>query len=273
MDMEKLHVLMALWENPDNTKKVSAIARNMGVQSYQVSRIMSALEQEGLVDKSIERHPVLTDAGCAFAKDFQRKRDILITHLIYEGVEEEQAKRDAWYWAESVSDETMEVLEAANEHYRIKYELREEKSFSGNILCKLMRDGDYPISFIFYKIDGKARGELSMANNGFENPCILQVRDGKGTIRLKTKRISAESGSDGHTMAGKIDQVKYYDHHRYVEAKQQGDLISFPANAIRFMNCGTGMTQFLCGTINLKMHCSVGRIHMPESETLFSITI
>ena len=167
----------------------------------------------------------------------------------------------------------MEVLEAANEHYRIKYELREEKSFSGNILCKLMRDGDYPISFIFYKIDGKARGELSMANNGFENPCILQVRDGKGTIRLKTKRISAESGSDGHTMAGKIDQVKYYDHHRYVEAKQQGDLISFPANAIRFMNGGTGMTQFLCGTINLKMHGSVGRIHMPESETLFSITI
>ena len=56
MDMEKLHVLMALWENPDNTKKVSVIARNMGVQSYQVSRIMSALEQEGFVDKSIERH-------------------------------------------------------------------------------------------------------------------------------------------------------------------------------------------------------------------------
>lgn len=273
MDMEKLRVIMALWENPDDTRKVSAIAREMGIQSYQVSRIMSVLEQEGYVDKSVDRHPALTAEGRAFAKEYQCKRDILITHLIYEGVEEEQAKRDAWYWAESVSDETMKVLEAANEHYRIKYELREEKTFSGNILCKLMRDGDYPISFIFYKIDGRSRGELSMANNGFENPCILHVEDGKGTVYLRTKKILAESGADGHMMAGKVDKVQYYDKRRYVEAKQEGDVISFPANAMRFMNCGTGMTQFLCGTINLKMHCSVGRIHMPESETLFSVTI
>lgn len=112
-----------------------------------------------------------------------------------------------------------------------------------------------------------------MANNGFENPCILRVRGGKGTILLTTKKISAESGADGHQMAGKIDQVQYFDRHRYVAAGQEGDVISFPANAMRFLNRGTGMTQFLCGTIRLKMHCSVGRIHMPESETLFSITI
>lgn len=47
-----------------------------------------------------------------------------------------------------------------------------------------------------------------MANNGFENPCILRVRGGKGIILLTTKKISAESGADGHLMAGNFFLIK-----------------------------------------------------------------
>lgn len=51
------------------------------------------------------------------------------------------------------------------------------------------------------------------------------------------------------------------------------DVFAFPVNAMQFVNCGMGVGQFLNGTLKMKMKCSVGPLHMPESVTLFTLTI
>ena len=165
------------------------------------------------------------------------------------------------------------MLDEANERYRIKNELRGECAFSGNILCKLMRDGDYKFSYVFYRMCSEDGNVLSMANNGFENPCTLSVKNGKGTIRLKSKRVSANSAVNGHMMMGEVSKVMYFDGITYKEAIKEGDEILIPVNMIQFVNSGTGIGQFMNGTVNMKMQCSVGNVHMPESVALFSMTI
>lgn len=54
---------------------------------------------------------------------------------------------------------------------------------------------------------------------------------------------------------------------------KEGDEILIPVNMIQFVNSGTGIGQFMNGTVNMKMQCSVGNVHMPESVALFSMTI
>ena len=269
----KNQVLMALCDNVDEEKNVSSIAKILNEKSYKISRVLSALEQEGLVDKKVERHPRLTETGKKKIEEYKYKVGIFINHLLYEGISEENAKKDAVRWALSASEETMNVLDEANERYRIKNELRGECAFSGNILCKLMRDGDYKFSYVFYRMCSEDGNVLSMANNGFENPCTLSVKNGKGTIRLKSKRVSANSAVNGHMMMGEVSKVMYFDGITYKEAIKEGDEILIPVNMIQFVNSGTGIGQFMNGTVNMKMQCSVGNVHMPESVALFSLTI
>ena len=269
----KLQALMALYWNDDRERNVSAIAQTLNVPKYKVSRLLTALETEGLVDKSIDRHPRLTELGWQKAEEYQKKISISVNHLLFEGVDEEHAKRDAFFWALHTTDETMRILEAANERYRIKNELRGEKKFSGNILCKLMHEGDYEFSFIFYRLDPEDGSVLSMANHGFENPCRLIVRGGKGTVQLKAVPMLAGSAVDGHMMAGEVSDVQYFDGEKYCNTARRGEYISFPAQALEFVNCGTGVGQFMTGTVKIKMQCSVGPMHMPESTALFTLTI
>lgn len=269
----KIQVMTALYDNADSEKNVSSIARVLNEKNYKISRVLSALEQEELVDKKVERHPRLTVKGIKLIEECKYKTDIFVNHLLYEGVSEENAKKDAIKWALNTSDETMKVLDEANERYRIKNELRGECAFSGNILCKLMRDGDYKFSYVFYRMCSEDGNVFSMANNGFENPCILSVKNKKGTIRLKIKRVSANSAVNGHMMIGEVSRVMYFDGIAYKEAVREGNEILIPANTIQFVNSGTGIGQFMNGTINMKMQCSVGNMHMPESVALFSMTI
>lgn len=269
----KLQVLMALHSPEEKERTVSYIAKSLALKPYQVSRIMTALESEGLADKSVDRHPQLTRMGEMKAEEYEEKISICITHLLYEGVEEEYARQDAIYWAMNTSEQTMKVLKDANERYRIKRGLRGENNFSGNILCKIMREGDYDCTFVFYRLDPEGGNILSMANQGFENPCKLIVRQGEGTIQLKAVPMVANSGMDGHSMTGEVSLFQYFDGQGFKQANRKGDYISFPANALEFVNCGTGVGQFMTGTAKIKMQCSVGKMHMPESIALFSITI
>lgn len=269
----KLQVLLALHSPEEKERTVSFIAKSLALKPYQVSRIMSTLEAEGLADKSVDRHPKLTRMGERKAEEYKEKISVCITHLLYEGVEETYARQDAVYWAMNTSEQTMKVLKDANERYRIKRDLRGENNFSGNILCKIMKEGEYDCTFVFYRLDPEGESVLSMANQGFENPCRMIVRQGVGTIQLKAVPMVANSGMDGHSMTGEVSSFQYFDGQGFKPANRRGDDISFPANALEFVNCGTGVGQFMTGTVKIKMQCSVGKMHMPESIALFSITI
>ncbi len=66
-------------------------------------------------------------------------------------------------------------------------------SFTGSTLCNMLGNGIYRFPFPVYRETTKYGNNISMANNGFEHPCVLSVRDGVGMLQLKAVDLSAQS--------------------------------------------------------------------------------
>lgn len=272
-DILRFRVMLCFLKSAPEHCTVTGISRTLKEEKYTISRIMQSLEKEGLIDRTNVRSPVLTEAGHTLAERYSERVEIATTHLLYEGVDIENAKRDACYWALYCSDKLMEVVSSSEERYRVKHELRNRQSFSGAELCRLMKDGSYQFPFIVYREQVKNNSNLSMANEGFEHPCTLYVNGGVGFIQLRSLTITAKSGANGTMLSGKVDKMEYFDSGQFISAEMHGNVISFPAEVLNFVNMGSGVGQILHGSACLKMQCSCGSMHMPESKAIFTILI
>ncbi len=271
-DILRLRVLLCFLKR-DETCTVMGISRTLKEAKQNISRAMIALEKDGLLDRSNPRCPTLTAPGYQKAKYYAERIEITLNHLLYEGVDVESARQDAFQWALYCSDKTMETIRATEQRYRVKYELRDQKQFSGRQLCKLLKDGVYQFPFLIYREHVKNGTNISMANEGFEHPCTLYVDDGEGWIQLRSQSISAKSASNGRLLRGRAQSMQYFDSGRFVDAERNGNVFSFPAEVLHFVNMGNGVGQILHGSCPVKMECSVGLIHMPESTAIFTILI
>lgn len=274
-DILRLRVLLAFYQMEDDSSIVMNISRMLGEEHYVISRVINSLEKDALIKRISPRKPVLTDKGLSEAERYSKRMELTLNHLLYEGVSIENARNDAYRWALNNTDETMAVIANAEEKYRVKYELRECNKFNGRDLCKCMNDGVYKFPFIIYReqIGRNHRTNISMANEGFEHPCELVISNGTGKIYLKALTVSANSKKSGTLMQGKVQTVKYYQNNAFVETERNGDTICFPAECLEFLNIGSGVDQILHGSVCLKMKCSAGVIHMPESIAIFTVFI
>ena len=266
--------ILLCFKNEDEEKtSVTNIARILGEPKYTISRMMTAMEQEGLIDKSDERHPKLTDKGHDTAFKFSDKIELAASHLMYEGLDTAHARQDAFFWAMYNSDETMEIIRRTEEKYRVKFALRDRKEFNGRYLSSKFHDGVYQFPFLIYREKIKNGNNISMANNGFDHPCTFVVKDGVGTIQLRAREIEARSKLTGKMMQGRVEKLQYYMNGEYFSAERVAGVYSFPAEVLRFVNMGNGVEQILHGSVVLKMTSSVGPMQMPESTAVFNILI
>jgi hypothetical protein len=74
-------------------------------------------------------------------------------------------------------------------------------------------------------------------------------------------------------LRGRAQSIQYFDSGRFVDSERDGNVFSFPAEALQFVNMGSGIGQILHGSCPVKIVCSVGLIHMPESSAIFTILI
>lgn len=269
----KLRVLLCFLKNDDDTCTVGGIAKTLDVTKQRVSRVLMDLEKEGWMDRSNSRHPFLTEEGQRVAKAYSDRIVVSLDHLLFEGVSLEKAQQDAYHWALYNTDETMQVIKSAEARYRVKYELRDKKEFTGSVLCKKLRDGVYPFNFVLYREHIKDGSNLSMANAGFEHPGHLVVKGGVGKVQLHAINIHANSPVTKKELTGKVDQLRYFDHGSFTAAEISGDVITFPADALTFVNIGKDINQVLHGSVCLRIRCSVNPIHMPESVSIFNMIL
>lgn len=274
LDILRMQVLVSFLNESPKLCTVTGLAKTLGEGKQKISRQLTALEEEGLIDKSDPRHPKLTAEGKKMAEYYEERRSIALNHLLYEGLEMDKALHDADVWAVFNSDETMQVIRNAEQTYRAKYELRKRTAaFDGDAFCSYFADGEYTFPFLFYREEVKNGSNLSMANEGFDHPCTLSVKNGRGMVRLKAVNMSAESPKTGREMRGKIRSLEYWDKKGYVRAKEDGDWFCFPAKVLQILSMGEGIGQILHGSVCLKMQCTVGTAHMPESTAIFTIII
>lgn len=272
-DILKLRTLLCFLNKEDGACTVTKIARTLGVEKYSISRALSSLEEEGLVNRENTRKPVLTEEGQKAADRYAKRIRISVNHLMYEGVDMSSAKADAFHWALYNSEKSMEVFQAVDVRYHVKYELSEKKEFDGAVLCKKLPDGAYPFPFLIYRAKMENGSNISWANSGFENSCLLTVQDGIGTIQLRTKMMSAVNPRTGKEEDGYLRSMKYFELGEYVNAEHSGTLVSFPAAVLHFINVGSGVGRVLHGSVCVKLGSVVGAKEMPEYDAVFTILI
>lgn len=270
LEILKMRVLICFLNENARICTVTGLATMFGEGKQKMHRIFATLEKEGLLNRSNPRSPVLTELGREKAHYYENRINIVLNHLLYEGLDMDNAEHDAYAWALFSSDKGMEIIKSSEQRYRAKYELRKREQFDGTELCKHLHDGEYRLPFLIYKEHITDGNNLSMSNSGFEHPCILTVTNGEGTIQLRPKEIWARSQMTGQEMIGRVRMLMYWDGMTFKNAETVNGMLTFPASTLSFLNIGSGMEQILHGSVCLKMQCSVGTNHMPEATAIFA---
>ena len=273
IDVLKLRVLLAFLNEAPKVCTVTGFSNLFGEGKQKMSRLLITMEKEGLICRENVRNPQLTAYGLELAKRFDDRYNVVLNHLLYEGVDLDSAEHDALIQALYLSAEGIRTIRQAERCYQAKYRLRKQSSFSGEELCSFLPDGEYRLAFLFYR-ETACDGEIvSMANRGFEHPCTLSLKEGTGKILLTPLVMEARSKTTGALMAGSIRNLTYLEHGRFKPAHIENESLVIPPNALSFLNMGSGIGQILHGSVIMRMDCSVGTAHMPESTAIFTMFI
>lgn len=274
LEILKMRALICFLNEDPALCTVTGLADILGEGKQKISRLLMSLEKEGLLDRSDLRRPRLTQAGREQASYYEKRTNIVLNHLLYEGLDLNDAEHDAYAWARFSSERGMEIIKSSEQRYRAKYELRRQKEFGGEELCRHLADGEYSFPFLIYRETVRGGTNLSMANEGFRHPCVLRVADGRGQIVLQPVDLSAKSPLTGRKMNGRVRKLTILQPDgAFMRAEEDGENLAFSADVLHFLNIGEGMGQILHGSVCMRMQCSVGTMHMPESTAIFTIMI
>ena len=270
----QIQLLLYYLEAEPKKRTVTDSARILGTTKWAVTRALDALEKLALMERVEGRKSVLTTAGKRTAQQLLHQRKILEQYMQYRDIPPAQIKENALRaLSAGFSDEFMDRLAEQEGRMRLKEIFAGHRDFHGGDICNYLKDGSYYFPFIIYREQIKNHNNLSMANRGFENPCELIVKDHEGLVYLAVKTVSAESMSSGKKMEGRVNKMQYLYDGEFRDGGIDGRYVYFPVTALNFIAMGKGRDTLLHGSVCLKMQCSVGDMHMPESSAIFTMFI
>lgn len=265
----RLKYLIYLEQSHGRECSVTQMAQLFGVNKSTVSRTIEYFKKSGVLFEGTMK---LTGYGQKLVDEYRENRNRLALWLSERfGVPEEIAREDAVNILVSVSDTTCEALMRETARNNLHANLRENKKISGHTLCAMLDDGMYPVPYTFYRRQSAGDHYISMANAGFVHPCMLEVKNGNGVIRLKAQKVQNESRLGGLLLSGRAGSVKYLAGRHFAPATRDGDTYFFPASYIQFTY--SKEEDILQGSTMLRMTCTVGEMHMPESAAVFTLLL
>ena len=270
----QIQLLLYYLEAEPKKRTVTDSARILGTTKWAVTRTLDALEKQDVVERQENRKTVLTASGKKLAEKCRGQMKILEQYMQYQDIPPVQIKENALRaLSAGFSDEFMARLAEQEGRMRLKEIFAGHRDFHGGDICNYLKDGSYYFPFIIYREQIKNHNNLSMANKGFENPCELIVKDHEGLVYLAVKTVSAESMSSGKKMEGRVNKMQYLYDGEFRDGGIDGRYVYFPVTALNFIAMGKGRDTLLHGSVCLKMQCSVGDMHMPESTAIFTMFI
>ena len=251
----QIQLLLYFLEAEAKKRTVTDAARYLNKPKSTLTHILDSLDELALMERVEGRKSVLTAAGEKTAQELLHRRKILEQYMQYQDIPPAQIKENALRaLSAGFSDEFMARLAEQESRMHLK-------------------DGSYYFPFIIYREQIKNHNNLSMANKGFDNPCELIVKDHEGLVYLSVKTMSAESMSSGKKMEGRVSKMQYLYDGEFWNGGIDGRYVYFPVTALNFIAMGKGRDTLLHGSVCLKMQCSVGDMHMPESTAIFTMFI
>ena len=270
----QIQLLLYFLEAEPKKRTVTDAARYLNKPKSSLTHILDSLDGLALMERVEGRKSVLTAAGKRTAQELLHQRKILEQYMQYQDIPPAQIKENALRaLAARFSDEFMDRLAEQESRMHIKEIFAGRRDFHGGDICNYLSDGSYYFPFIIYREQIKNHNNLSMANRGFENPCEVIVKDHEGLVYLAAKTVSAQSMSSKNKMEGRIQKLQYLYDGEFRDGGIDGRYVFFPVTALRFISMGKGRDTLLHGSVCLKMQCSVGDMHMPESTAVFTMFI
>ena len=142
------------------------------------------------------------------------------------------------------------------------------KEISGDMLSANLDDGEYPFAFTIYKADKLG---ISMANDGFVHPGILEIKMGHGNLILQPKEVEHESLMGKMILKGKVESLKYETEQKYIASQVIMDNFVIPISKLYFYY--SKEERILQTSVKIKVKSNVGMIHMPESVAILTIIL
>ena len=272
-DKSTLRILLELNKRPDGCRAIH-LSETLNLAKYEISKKLSLLAEEDMIYRTENKDVVLTEKGKAYSSAFARRIDLVVSHLGYEGMDYENAMLNSLEIAMHCNEAYFEKFEKPmTEIIRIKELFADKQSFSGAELARCMNMGSYSFPFVLYRERVKNHDNLSMANKGFENPCEMVIDKDGGSVVLRIKEMMEHSGMTGKLLAGHVLGIEYFDGRDYRLAKEGGQFAAIPLSAFEFRNISSRdrFNNMLLGSVELKVRCTVGIIHMPESKCILSV--
>lgn len=268
-DILRLRVLLCFLSSDKAAITVTGISRTLGEQKYKITRILSSLEQEKLIDKTNPRNPKLTEYGLLEAKKYEERISVIVNHLIRGGLDTESAYHDALHWALYSTEKSMQTVKVTEERCAVKYALKDKSKFTGSLFCKHIKDGTYQLPFVIYSDKIKKNTNISDFNDYLEHPCTLIVKDNVGTIQFRATNAFSIDRKRNRV----IRSLQYIDGDMFIRAEKNANIFSLPASALSFINIGTGAGHILHSSLCLKIQYSSYDASEKEATVIFTILI
>jgi Mn-dependent DtxR family transcriptional regulator len=273
MNELKMRILLCLYAMEGNCSNVTRLAKVFNVAKSTISRACDWHEGLGMLRRTGPRgrQIELSEYGEKTAAIYERRRSLSERWLRAQGVANVAAEKDAILFALGISEQTERAFEQRLKQLRVKNGVGCRREISGQALCEILGDGRHPFTCVFHKCKVRRTDSSlrSMANDGIDRIGEMIVENGNGIVALTANETAQVSALGSMVVSGSLQKLQYYDGDKPHPARREGNKFFFPLDAVEFLNV-EGI-QYLQGSAVLRMSCSAGNRHMPESDAIFTM--
>lgn len=249
-DTELLYyrTLLCLLDKDENNRTVTAIAHKLDAEKYQISRILSSLKGRGILEQTEPRKPRLTMLGKQYLLQYEKRVNLIMEFLAYAGVNPTKLRVTSLYIAAHTDEEISSMIGEKLKKLHLIEQLRKTSYVDGRILCRILGDGIYNVSFLFLERPDQIENPVEIPKENGRMQATLSVKNGEGTIQIYSN-VSAK-GQTGMRIA----DLQYLRDGIYMSAETYMHLFCLPCEV--FVMAGQGTTaakQFgVSGIVNIR---------------------
>ena len=264
---EKLAYLLFLYKQKETNCTVTRLAEEFGVSKSTFSRVLNIFYHENLIIQ--KGKGILSTKGEKLAKNyFKDIAEIKLWLKNISNLSDEEAYQEALTLVLVLSNKTRYNLISDLYKKKLFEKIDKIKCISGDMLTVNLEDGKYQFAFTIYKLN---KLEISMANDGFVHPGILEINNGKGNLILFPKEIEHESLLGNIILKGQVESLKYMLDQEFISSQNIKNSYIIPIDRLKFHYCKE--ERILQTSIKIKVRANVGIIHMPESCAVLNIIL
>lgn len=270
-DKKSMKIILALAdENTD--KRNNKLSESLDIVKSEVSKKVALLSNDGVIVKNGSSELRLTEKGKKLAQSFSDRLRQVTAHLVYEGMDYDNARLNAFEIVMYCNDSYFEKFDVqAGEIVRLKELFSNREEISGEEVERNIKPGSYELPFAMYKSVVDDHNIMSMARAGFNDVCVVNINDEGGNVLLKVKKVEKKSAVKDRYMQASLSALEYYDGEKWISAFDKGIFVSIPLKAFSFLNIeGSNVINgILQGSVEIRVKVDGAVDHHGEPKTCF----